>query len=452
MHPRDRVRQRNLGSKPWGGGFLKRISNLVERVFREREIILRSSTGVRYLVLTPNLQRALAVGGLLALVGLIWTIAGHQQALRLVDLKQSEVERVEEAYRLAIDSLGAAVDGAQEAGRAESASAILSLVEQNDNLQRHLGDIEERLTSADQERQRASQVHESLVERLRKVDVQVRGMASHSPEFKALVATLEQSIVEAMAERGRLAVEGDRLSSDRQALNVEIHELERRQGAINVSHEATILQLTRRTQAGIDGLKRLIGRTGLNADRLLTPQTPKGVGGPFVPAPKAKGDEIHANLVGLGSEIGRLDELRKLLRSLPVGPPVETITVMSPFGVRRDPFTGQLAMHNGIDLSASPRSSVTATGPGRVVFAGWSGEFGNLVEIDHGYGVNTRYAHLSRVYVKVGQRVAPGHVIGLVGTTGRSTGPHVHYEVLGDGKNLNPAKFLEAARYVPKSQ
>jgi murein DD-endopeptidase MepM/ murein hydrolase activator NlpD len=433
---------------------LKRIATIVGRLFRERELILRSETGVRYLMLTPLVQRCVAAALLIGLAAALWTIAGHRQALQQVDVKRQEVARVEEAYRLAIDSLGAAVDGAHEAGRAESATAILSLVEQNDNLQRHLQEVEQRLANAESERQRASAMHETLVDRLRKIDLQVRGIASHTPDMKAVVATLEQSIVEAMAERGRLAVEGDRLAGERDTLKAEIRELERRQGALNVSHEATIVQLSERTQAGIEGLKRLIGRTGLDADKIVAEQSPRGLGGPFVPAAnkKDKDDKVHANLVGLGSQIGRLEEMRKLLRSLPVGAPLETFNLMSTFGVRHDPFSGQLAMHNGLDLSSPMRAPVMATGPGIVVIAGWNGEFGNMVEINHGYGVSTRYGHLSRVYVKPGQRVTGRHVIGLVGTTGRSTGPHVHYEVLNDGKNLNPAKFLEAARYVSKGQ
>ena len=432
------------------GGLLQRIGHLVGRVFREREIILRSNVGVRYVPLSPGVQRGLAAATLLALVGAAWSLAGHHQAWRLVDLKNGEVTRVEEAYRLAIDSLGAAVDGATEAGRAEGASAILSLVAQNENLQRHLGEVEKRLVAAETERERASTVHEQLFDRLQLLDRQVRSVASKTVELGAVVTTLEQHLTDAMGERGRLAVERDRLARERNALKAEIQELERRQGTLTTTHEQTVAQLAEKTQVGIEGLKRLIGRTGVDADRILAAHLSGGQGGPFVAAPG--GDKVQANLVGLGSQIGRLEEMRKLLRALPVGAPLENYNLMSSFGVRRDPFTGQLAMHNGLDLSAPSRTPVQATAGGTIVTAGWNGEFGNLVEIDHGYGLITRYGHLSRIHVKVGQRVASHHAVGLVGTTGRSTGPHVHYEVLVDGKNLNPAKFLEAARYVSKSQ
>jgi murein DD-endopeptidase MepM/ murein hydrolase activator NlpD len=429
---------------------LQRIGHLVGRVFREREIILRSKVGVRYVPLSPGVQRGLAAGALLAMVAAAWTLAGHHQAWRLVDLKNTEVTRVEEAYRLAIDSLGAAVDGATEAGRAEGASAILSLVAQNDTLQRHLGEVERRLASAEAERERAASVHEQLIDKLQSLDRQVRSVASKNVELGAVVTSLEQHLTDAMGERGRLAVERDRLARERNALKAEIQELERRQGTLTTTHEQTVAQLAERTQVGIDGLKRLIARTGVDADRLLTAHLGGGQGGPFIAATPGT-DKVQSNLVGLGSQIGRLEEMRKLLRSLPVGAPLENYSLMSAFGVRRDPFSGQMAMHNGLDLSAPARTPVHSTAGGTVLTAGWNGEFGNFVEIDHGYGVTTRYGHLSRIHVKVGQRVAAHHAIGLVGSTGRSTGPHVHYEVLVDGKNLNPTKFLEAARYVSKS-
>jgi murein DD-endopeptidase MepM/ murein hydrolase activator NlpD len=429
---------------------LKRISAFIERIFREREVILRSETGVRYLVLSPAVQKTLAAVAFLGLGVLIWTVVAREEAWRLVDAKRQEVARAESAYRAAIDNLGTAVDTAQEKGRAESAAAMLNLVEQNEALQQHLKDVSDRLTTAEGERARAAAEHEALVARMRKLDEQVRAIASRHSEFSSLMSTLSSGLDDAMAERGRLAVEADRLAADRSAVNAEMAELGRQQSLMQANHDATIDQLTKRTQAGIDMLKRLISRTGLDPDKVLPSNAdPGGMGGPFVPVPGAE-DKARAKLVGLGTQIGQLAQMRKLLHSLPVGAPLENYNLMSPFGVRRDPLTGQLAMHNGLDLAGSYHEPVMATAPGVVKIAGWSGEYGNMVEIDHGYGLVTRYAHLSRVQVKTGQKVALHQVVGIMGTTGRSTGPHVHYEVLSDGKNLNSAKFLEAARDVPK--
>jgi murein DD-endopeptidase MepM/ murein hydrolase activator NlpD len=429
---------------------LKRISAFFARIFREREVILRSEGGVRYLVLRPALQQTVAAVATLALGALIWTVIAREEAWRLVDAKGQEVARAESAYRAAIDNLGSAVDTATEKGRAESAAAMLNLVEQNEALQQHLKDVSDRLATAEGERARAAAEHEALVGRMRKLDEQVRAIASRHSEFSSLMSTLSSGLDDAMAERGRLAVEADRLAADRSAVSAEMAEFTRQQSQMQANHEATIERLSQRTQAGIDVLKRVISRTGLDPDKVLPSNADSGgMGGPFVPVPAAD-DQTRAKLVGLGTQIGKLAQMRKLLHSLPVGAPLENYNLMSPFGVRRDPLTGQLAMHSGVDLAGSYHEPVKATAPGEVKVAGWSGEYGNMVEIDHGYGLLTRYAHLSKVQVKVGQKVALHQVVGIMGTTGRSTGPHVHYEVLSDGKNLNPAKFLEAARDVPK--
>lgn len=432
------------------GGSLKRISAFIARAFREREIILRSDAGVRYLVLKPAVQQVAAAGALVVLGTVSWTVIAHGRAQRLADMNRQEVVRVESAYRAAIDTLDTAVDSAEEKGRAESAAAMLKLIEQNRALQHQLKDVGDRLNTAEDERERAAAAHEALVARMRKIDQQVRGIASRHSEFSSLMTNLSQGLDDAMAERGRLAVAADRLAADRSAVEAGLAELGRRQTALEADHEATIERLAKRTQAGIDGLKRVIGRTGLNPDKLLPAASKAGMGGPFVPVPDGE-NRTRAKLVGLGTQIDALQQMRKLLHALPVGAPLATYNLMSPFGVRRDPLTGQLAMHDGLDLAGSYHEPVRSTGPGVVKIAGWSGDYGNMVEIDHGFGLMTRYAHLARVQVKVGQQVSLHQVIGIMGTTGRSTGPHVHYEVLSDGKNLNPAKFLEAARYVPKS-
>ena len=107
-------------------------------------------------------------------------------------------------------------------------------------------------------------------------------------------------------------------------------------------------------------------------------------------------------------------------------------------------------MHNGVDLAGRRNSAIRATAPGKVVFAGWKGNYGRFVEIDHGNGFKSRYGHLNKTLVKKGQKVGHRAKIGLLGSTGRSTGPHVHYEVWFEKRALNPMKFIKAGRYVFK--
>jgi murein DD-endopeptidase MepM/ murein hydrolase activator NlpD len=120
------------------------------------------------------------------------------------------------------------------------------------------------------------------------------------------------------------------------------------------------------------------------------------------------------------------------------------IDISSGFGVRMDPFLHLAAMHTGIDFRGNAGDPVHATAAGTVTTAGWSGGYGKMVEIDHGNGLSTRYGHLSQIEVDVGDKVRLGQIVGRLGSTGRSTGPHVHYETRIDGEAVDPQKFLNA--------
>src|SRR5947199_1749976 len=132
--------------------------------------------------------------------------------------------------------------------------------------------------------------------------------------------------------------------------------------------------------------------------------------------------------------------------AIPAGSPVDSANLTSGFGVRTDPFRGSAAMHPGIDLAAPLGTPVYATADGVVDRSEWNdGGYGNLIEIDHGQGIQTRYGHLSERIAQPGQRVHRGDLIGLMGSTGRSTGSHLHYEVRIDGRAVNPVPFLQAS-------
>ncbi len=130
----------------------------------------------------------------------------------------------------------------------------------------------------------------------------------------------------------------------------------------------------------------------------------------------------------------------------PAGRPIRKGWLSSYFGKRTDPFNGRQEMHKGVDFAGQAGSDVLATAAGVVTWAGKRYGYGNLVEINHGSGISTRYGHCEKILVKVGQRVKQGETIALMGSTGRSTGPHVHYEVLKNGRQINPARYVQAGR------
>ncbi len=178
----------------------------------------------------------------------------------------------------------------------------------------------------------------------------------------------------------------------------------------------------------------------------------EGTGGPFlelrgVEAPLQPTDRFQVFQTAL-EQVGELEEM---VDALPVRLPLaRKLTVTSGYGRRRDPFLGTPAMHTGIDLAAPRGTPVHATASGTVTFAEWNGGYGRMIEIDHGNGHRTRYGHLSKIGVQEGEKVEAGEVIGNVGSTGRSTGPHLHYEMVRDGHRRDPSPYLDVAKLIGK--
>ncbi|MFK0692565.1 M23 family metallopeptidase [Mesorhizobium sp. IMUNJ 23033] len=169
-------------------------------------------------------------------------------------------------------------------------------------------------------------------------------------------------------------------------------------------------------------------------------------GGPLIPV---DGSMIFDSKVKeLDEALDALDHLKKEARKLPLANPAPGHSVTSPFGVRTDPILGTAALHSGMDFRAPIGMAAKVTAPGVVVKAGWNGGYGRMVEVDHGNGFATRYGHLSEIDVIVGQKLAAGDVIGKTGSSGRSTGPHLHYEVRHNGEAVDPLRFLTVGKKV----
>jgi murein DD-endopeptidase MepM/ murein hydrolase activator NlpD len=168
------------------------------------------------------------------------------------------------------------------------------------------------------------------------------------------------------------------------------------------------------------------------------------VGGPYQPVTSA--DPTFKQLF---MSWKKLDQLQNGAIAVPSDKPVKTAAFTSGFGERSDPFMGRRAMHPGIDLSGPVGTPIFATADGTVLRSGWNnGGYGNLIELDHGRGINTRYGHLSAILVHPGQAVKRGDLIGRMGSTGRSTGSHLHYEVRIDGRAVNPIPFMKSTDYL----
>ncbi|HET7679035.1 MAG TPA: peptidoglycan DD-metalloendopeptidase family protein [Xanthobacteraceae bacterium] len=193
-------------------------------------------------------------------------------------------------------------------------------------------------------------------------------------------------------------------------------------------------------------IRGVLNELGLNAGKAPSVLAGSGTGGPFIPVkPRNDAGNFERQLYRINVARAQVDSLNRTLSNVPLRKPLMgEIDTSSGFGVRMDPFIRAPAMHSGLDFRGSMGDPVRATAAGKVTEAGWNGGYGKLVEIDHGNGLSTRYGHLSELNVSVGQTVRIGQTIGRIGSTGRSTGPHLHYETRIDGDAVDPQKFLRA--------
>lgn len=216
---------------------------------------------------------------------------------------------------------------------------------------------------------------------------------------------------------------------------------------IEASQVAAVDAFGASARRSVERLRGVLRDAGMSQDRLanVASAANKGMGGPFVPMKvDPKGSLFEREVDRLQTDFAMASELGRVVKRAPLRKPLTMLEVTSPFGARVDPFFGRLATHTGVDLREATGAPARATAAGKVVSAGWAGGYGNMVEIDHGGGYTTRYGHLSSIAVEPGQMVDARDIIGRVGSTGRSTGSHLHYEVRVDGEPVDPMRLLRA--------
>lgn len=330
---------------------------------------------------------------------------------------------------------------------AEAARAKLETL--NVELTATLGELEKQFVEVKAERQAEREAAAALRRDMQRLQSELADSTERNVRMERRYAETQRQLDLARAQRHELALVRDRLSLD-------VVRLKERIASIEHSQQSIVRQLAERTRIGAAEVEKTVAMTGVDVDALLrkVSSQPTGTGGPFVPAreraPMGERHAILATVAPLDLEMSRWEKLQVVLRTLPLSSPLDTYTIGSSFGKRQDPLNGKLAMHEGLDFSAPMGATVLATAPGKVIFAGRKGGYGRMVEIDHGFGIVTRYAHLKEITVETGQVVEYRDKIGKLGSSGRSTGPHVHYEILVDGKPHDPMNFLKAGRYVFK--
>ena len=426
-----------------------RIARFVRRHFPQRHLFFHSKGRISHIPVSRWAQITLV--SVLALVG-AWSaytsvsLVLHEKVLANRDIDIANA-------RLAYQSLLGQVVEYQRKFTSitldleENHALMLNLVERNTVLQRNLKSVAHRLTTTDEERREVIAVREHLKGQLRQIEDRMGTLANRNFALKGNLGTVEDDLQTALAERNRALFDGNRMRRH-------INDLETRLGELEEAELKSVRRLTDRTVAYIGSMKKVVRLTGLTADRLLEADTglPTGQGGPFIELelePDAlPADRLKANLSTLNARLQYSQILESAMRKVPLSAPLDTFSITSPFGKRRDPINRKWAAHFGVDLGSRFKSPVYVTAPGVVTYAGWSGKYGKMIEVEHGAGIKTRYGHLHKILVKKGRQLKFRDKIGLLGSTGRTTGAHVHYEITFNGKPKNPMKFIKAGRHV----
>ena len=305
---------------------------------------------------------------------------------------------------------------------------------------------------------RASAERASLLEREAHVAQSEERFGAYRDDIAATTADLERR-QEFLEEMYALLPEDVKVSEDSETVSDSTAESEELIGMIrSVFPEAVgLAEIEARQLAFVEALTRYADRRAAKAEEAirtlgLDPRTvgaeSTAMGGPFEALGSEADGSLDPRFERLGLSLARMSALERGLEAIPQVMPADINMISSGFGPRRDPINGGAAMHRGLDFRGPTGAPIHAAATGRVSFVGVKSGYGKVVEISHGRGLVTRYAHMSRFNTRVGAEVPAGAVIGAIGNTGRSTGPHLHFEVRIDGRAVNPRPFLETAPHV----
>jgi len=311
-----------------------------------------------------------------------------------------------------------------------------------------------------------TKINKALYETTEERDLHAEGkliaqkkLSSLNRELQMFQSTKDEIYKELQSTRTRLSTfEKDRVASELMVseLKNQVNDLKDRISTISHKNKALIARVHQQAEEGIDALAETITLTGLNPEEVLSLDNAEGKGGPFYGLSNTRKllnieQRYHEDAQKMEASLIKWTTLNALMKNIPLARPVDTGYITSSFGKRRDPVTKKRAFHSGVDISGPKNSKILATAPGKVIFVGRNGAYGLMVEIDHGQGFKSKYGHLKKTHVKKGQQIAFRTKVGTMGSTGRSTGRHVHYEITYNGENQNPSKFFKAGNYAFKT-
>jgi murein DD-endopeptidase MepM/ murein hydrolase activator NlpD len=437
--------------------FAIKIHSALERFFPERRVFLKSDTDTRFIRLRPVTQLfVFTVASLFVAWSIVATAVILMDSIGSGNFRE-QAKRDQRTYQARLSDLSA-----QRNGRAEEAVAAQ---ERFNAALKQISVMQSELLQSETRRRELetgieviqSTLRDTMKDReaARTQVAELEGAAAG--EGKATRAANGSSApISLLAEAlERTAAERDQVVIDAQDALIQADELNQKLALMREQNDAIFRQLEEAMTVSVAPLDKMFRSAGMPTDRMLATvrRGYSGQGGPLMPLSfSTRGEAPSPDTLRANRLLGQMDKLnmyRIAAQKAPFANPLKSsFRFSSPFGYRRDPKTGGRRMHSGTDFAAGMGTPIHSTAEGVVTHAGWSSGYGRLVKIQHEFGVETRYAHMSKLRVKVGQRVSRGQRIGDMGTSGRSTGVHLHYEVRVGGKAVNPMIFIKAANDV----
>jgi murein DD-endopeptidase MepM/ murein hydrolase activator NlpD len=435
-----------------------RTHALLERYFPERRVFLKSDSDTRFIRLRSGTQIAMFAGsGLLVAWAIVATAIILMDSIGAGNFRE-QAKRDLATYQARLNDLSDQRDmraaealAAQERFNAALAqisvmqSELLESETRRKELETGIEVIQATLRSTMQERQSART-------RLAQLEQQIESGGTAVASAGAGAAAPVEFLAGALA---RTSAERDKILADAQDALLRADDLEMKIALMQDQNDQIFRQLEEAMTVSVEPLDKMFRKAGMPTDRIIEQvrRGYSGQGGPLTPLTfSTRGEMPSPDTMRANRLLNQMDKLnlyRIAAQKAPFATPVRSaFRFTSGFGPRRDPKTGGQRLHKGVDFAASTGTPIYATADGVVVQAGWQSGYGRLVRIQHEFGIETRYAHLSALRVKVGQRVSRGELIGDMGASGRVTGTHLHYEVRVGGRAVNPMTYIKAARDV----
>lgn len=409
-----------------------RFARVLDRYFPTYQILVRTGGDIRHVRITKLPQMALFAAALMLVGWGSFTTAMVLLHQDIMDHKTRQVAEAREAFR-------------------SLAREVAVYRERIDHAAQGLAETYERQLTAsadDGDTEAVTRERQWLLARMEDLH---KGLDSMTMRDDWLRIDRESTLID--LRRTRLADNLEAQENDR--LRMHVADLESLLDTMRGAQREALVRMGGLAKNGVDEIKQVLARTGVDLAVLLDRQDAarEGQGGPYIPADVAdlRDDGLNELLGSLHQQMDYWENLDSLFTALPFGPPVERLRITSRFGVRKDPLNGRRAMHEGLDMGGPRGTKIFATAPGTVIYAGRRGNYGLAVEIDHGLGFTTRFGHMRKILVEKGERVDTGDIVGHLGNTGRSTGPHLHYEVRFDGRPLNPLGMVKVRKHVSKN-